>query len=459
MHRIITIIIFCGLLQCIQFCFGEDAEKTPTVALDQQDRILILAPHPDDEVIACAGIIQQAIKMHLPIRIVFLTYGDNNEWSFLVYRKHPVLIPGAVRNMGLVRHDEALKADKFLGVPQEQLIFLGYPDFGTLNIWYSHWVQAQPFKSMLTKVKAVPYKNAFRPGAAYKGEEILQDIKKVLLDFKPTKIFVSHPADHNPDHLSFYLFTKVALWDLEKNIEPQVYPYLVHFKRWPKPRGYYPAKALEPPIMLKEELPWQTYDLDAKEISDKFAALKAHWTQYHSSGKYIVSFVRANELFGDFPIVKLEAHSSMSSLSPQASEKAIEIPEQLTDEERAAFIGFEERSVGLKGNELIFSIRLSRPVAKAVEISLYAFGYRTDIPFPQMPKLHVKIGALNYDVYDKNKKISKKNMKVFHRGKNITITLPLEMLGNPQKVLTSTRIYLSEVAMDWVSWRILELPH
>jgi hypothetical protein len=76
-----------------------------------------------------------------------------------------------------------------------------------------------------------------------------------------------------------------------------------------------------------------------------------------------------------------------------------------------------------------------------------------------MPKLHVKMGALNYDVYDKNKKISKKNMKVFHRGKNITITLPLEMLGNPQKVLTSTRIYLSEVAMDWVSWRILELPH
>ena len=33
------------------------------------------------------------------------------------------------------------------------------------------------------------------PGSPYVGESILRDIKAVLRDFKPTKIFVSHPAD------------------------------------------------------------------------------------------------------------------------------------------------------------------------------------------------------------------------------------------------------------------------
>ena len=33
------------------------------------DRILVLAPHPDDESIACAGVIQQAIKRDIPVRV------------------------------------------------------------------------------------------------------------------------------------------------------------------------------------------------------------------------------------------------------------------------------------------------------------------------------------------------------------------------------------------------------
>ncbi|MGO9610231.1 MAG: PIG-L deacetylase family protein, partial [Verrucomicrobiia bacterium] len=58
----------------------------PTLTPD--DRIIIFAPHPDDESIGCGGIIQQALALKVPVRIVWLTYGDNNEWSFFLYRKH-----------------------------------------------------------------------------------------------------------------------------------------------------------------------------------------------------------------------------------------------------------------------------------------------------------------------------------------------------------------------------------
>lgn len=77
---------------------------------------------------------------------------------------------------------------------------------------------------MLTKVTAVPYPNAWRPGAPYTGEEVVRDLTAILRDFRPTKVFVSHPADHMPDHAAGYLVTRIALWQLEHEIQPQVYP-------------------------------------------------------------------------------------------------------------------------------------------------------------------------------------------------------------------------------------------
>ena len=106
----------------------------PPLTLSPDDRIMILAPHPDDEVIATGGIIQQALKQGLPIHVVFFTYGDNNEWAFAVYRRHPLLMPKAMQGMGLIRHDEAIRADGVLGLSTTNLTFLGYPDFGTLQI-------------------------------------------------------------------------------------------------------------------------------------------------------------------------------------------------------------------------------------------------------------------------------------------------------------------------------------
>ena len=82
--------------------------------------------------------------MGLPLRLVFFTYGDNNQWAFTVYRKHPVLMPKAMQGMGRIRHDEAVAAAKALGVSPDHLTLLGYPDFGTLQIWNAHWATGPP---------------------------------------------------------------------------------------------------------------------------------------------------------------------------------------------------------------------------------------------------------------------------------------------------------------------------
>ena len=436
-------------------------DERPLAALPPlrpSDRVLILAPHPDDEVLGCGGVIQQALAMGLPLRIVFFTYGDNNQWSFLIYRKYPVLAPGAVQRMGLVRHDEAVAASRALGVPPEQLTFLGYPDFGTLQMWKSHWGDRPPLQSMLTHATAVPYANALHPGAPYTGDSALADLTEILHAFQPTKVFVSHPADHMPDHAALYLFTRVALWDLAGPRRPEVYPYLIHFRRWPAPRGFRPEESLEPPAFFREEISWRSLPLTPEQVTRNHEAIRAHRSQFLSSASYLLSFIRPNELFGEAPPVVLGASAAVLQHGTASREELLAPTEQLTESERAAFVGVETRAVQLTGDHLVLSLEFSRPLGRAVIASVYVFGYRPDRPFTQMPKLHVQLGPLHSAAFDQDHRLPRGTIRVERRARRMRLIIPLSVLGDPQRILISAQTYLGDIPLDWTSWRILELP-
>ena len=448
-----ALFLLAGAVLCVA-----DDPAWPQVALSSTDRVLVLAPHPDDEVIATGGIIQQALKEKLPVHVVFYTYGDNNEWAFTVYRGHPVFMPRAMRGMGLVRHGEALKADAVLGLAPADLTFLGYPDFGTLIIWNQHWGERPPFRSMLTRVTEVPYTNAFRRGAPYKGEEILADLKTVIRDFKPTKIFVSHPGDHNPDHRSLYLFTRVALWDLEQELRPQVFPYLVHYKKWPRPQGYHPDIPLVPPKLFRDTVQWNSLSLPPDPVAIKRDAIQRHASQYAVSAAYLDSFIRPNELFGDFQIGLLRQADPGRAPDVENESEEDDVPDLLTDEERASYIGIETRLMRLEGDKVVLSMDLSRPLARGVQFSASFFGYRSDKPFGEMPKIRVNVGVASMEILDQARKLPADSCEVSREARTITVKVPLALLGNPQKLFTSARTKLGEVPMDWTSWRIVEVP-
>ena len=172
MIKKILLSCFFSFCVCAVVFAGEQGQEWPQVEFTPQDRVLIMAPHPDDEILGCAGIIQKALAAKIPVKVVFFTYGDNNEWAFLLYRKHPVIMSKAVQGMGMVRHDEAIEAAREMGLSPDDLVFLGYPDFGTINIWLWHWGDEPAFKSMLTKVTAVPYANAFRSFGNVKNKRL-----------------------------------------------------------------------------------------------------------------------------------------------------------------------------------------------------------------------------------------------------------------------------------------------
>ena len=431
-------------------------QSPPSFALNQNDRVLILAPHPDDESLTCAGVIQAALAMKVPVRVVWLTCGDNNEWSFILYRKHLVIKAAAERAMGEVRHDEAVAAMKALGLSPEHLAFLGYPDFGTLTIWDRHWGDSPPFKSMLTKVTSVPYTNAFRYGASYKGQDILRDLTTNLREFKPTKVFCSHPSDLNVDHQALYLFTRIALWDLEKEMRPALYPFPVHAAKWPKPDGLHPELPLSPPAQLASGINWAIHPLTGDQAQAKEAALRAHRSQMDYSKGFMLSFVRANELFGDFSPVTLPTEQPESAQGSGHLKRAPQLQGELTETERAKYVGIEQVRMWREAAELVVAVQFSRPLGKGVSASVYAFGYRSDRSFEQMPKLRVVFGDVKHEVYDQERKLPAGTVKLQRDAHQLTVRIPLKAMGDPQRALASVHTYLGIDPLDWAEWRVLE---
>jgi LmbE family N-acetylglucosaminyl deacetylase len=413
-----------------------------------QDRVLIFAPHPDDESLACAGVIQTALAKKAAVRVVWLTMGDNNEWSFILYRHHLVFKPSAERLMGEVRHDEAVAAMQALGLGRDHLAFLGYPDFGTLTIWDRHWGTEPAFRSMLTKVTSVPYTNAFRYGAPYKGQDILRDITANIRDFKPTKVFCSHPADLNVDHQALYLFTQVALWDLAKEIQPALYPFPVHAAKWPAPPGMHPQLPLPPPATLNTGITWTTLPLTVEEQQRKEAALRAHRSQIGYSRGFMLSFIRSNELFGGYAPVDLTAGQF---------KRQPDLHEHLTEVERAKFVGIEEVRTARDSNDVVVTVHFSKPLGKSVSASIAVFGHRDGQPFETMPKLRVVCGSVKHEVFDQSRQLPVQTVAMQRSAQQITVRIPLAALGNPQRALASVHTYLGIDPLDWAEWRVLNL--
>lgn len=446
-------------------CLGTtDAVTSNSIKLTPSDRVLVLAPHPDDEVLGCGGIIQQCVFLNIPVQVVYFTYGDNNEWSFLIYRKHAVLAPSAVKQMGQVRHDEAVAAAAAMGLGSNQLTFLGYPDFGTLHIWLNHWGDAPPAVGMMTHATSVPYANALRPGAPYRGQEIVRDLTTVFRSFKPTKIFVSHPADFNVDHRALYCFTQLTLWNLEIEMRPEMIPYLVHFPRWPEPRGDQPWLPLKPPDFFKDDIVWREFRLSQDLIAGKERALRAHRSQFKYATRYLESFMRTNELFGNFERIVLATHKFSTShssvlLSQGAAHRPDERDEEdhLTESEQNGFVGLEWRHIQLETNAVKLSITLTRPLGETVSATLQIFGYRHDVPFESMPKIRVEVGLLSHSVHDQDQSLPAKSVNVSHHKRDIEAEFPLELLGQPERLFVCARTYLGEIPLDWVSWRLVEI--
>ena len=83
--------------------------------------VLVFAPHPDDETLACGGTIAGQVRNGRDVHVVFMTDGGRPQWE----RQGPASA-GTPQDVGRVRRREAERAASALGVPGQNLIFLGF---------------------------------------------------------------------------------------------------------------------------------------------------------------------------------------------------------------------------------------------------------------------------------------------------------------------------------------------
>ncbi|HEV7241836.1 MAG TPA: PIG-L family deacetylase [Thermoanaerobaculia bacterium] len=127
-----------------------EAEAIPyEPALLRGERLLVLAPHPDDEVIACGGLVALHLRENRAVRVLVAT-------------------DGAQAGSAATREQESRRALAALTPGSSQgleVVFAGYPDRGL-------------------------------------GDEIAPRLREELLSFRPDLILVPAPIEIHPDHLA-----------------------------------------------------------------------------------------------------------------------------------------------------------------------------------------------------------------------------------------------------------------
>jgi LmbE family N-acetylglucosaminyl deacetylase len=259
----------------------------------QADRVLVIAPHPDDESLCCAGILQRAHANGAAVGVVWITAGDSFLFDAMVM-EHSLQPRGAPsRRLGAQRLLEAHAAANELGVPQAAQFVLGYPDRGVSALMGDYY--RRPYLSPYTAVSAVPYPEALGSGASYTGEHLERDLERVLEAFRPTLVLAAAPQDLHPDHSASGALVRRVL---ERRGELNELRYwIVHAPFWPWPPIYEPELALVPPASAAA-LRWQSMPLSPGERARKRAALRAHHSQFELLAPFMNSFVRANEILG-----------------------------------------------------------------------------------------------------------------------------------------------------------------
>ena len=81
-------------------------------------RVLIIAPHPDDDVIATAGLMQKTRAAGGRIRVLFVTDGENNGWPQR-FMELKIFLGSTDRwRWGVLRRREAEDSLIRLGIPR-----------------------------------------------------------------------------------------------------------------------------------------------------------------------------------------------------------------------------------------------------------------------------------------------------------------------------------------------------
>jgi LmbE family N-acetylglucosaminyl deacetylase len=173
--------------------------------------VLVFAAHEDDDGTQM-GFIRSLVENQVPLHMVYYTSGDAGGCDR--YFQHSCG-PAEALNYGAVRMQETRAAMGHLGVPPENILFLGLPDGGTGKIWYEHPKSTDPYLAVLLASDHAPYEGLFRPNLAFARDAVVEATEEIIRKLQPEVIFTVHPpAEGHIDHIVNNFFVIKALQEL-----------------------------------------------------------------------------------------------------------------------------------------------------------------------------------------------------------------------------------------------------
>jgi LmbE family N-acetylglucosaminyl deacetylase len=221
---------------------------TAALAIGPGQRWLVLAPHPDDEVLATGGLLQRLAAARVPVGVLLLTNGGNNPWPQRWLERRWSLDAEASARWGARRQAETERALAHLGLdPREVLTAIGWPDGGLTQL-----LDTDP-------------------------EGCVARLANEFERTRPTHVAVPGAGDRHPDHNAAAVMAVLAAERLAQ--APRLLSYQIHG----------PAIA-QAQILLA---------LEPEQVRRKRQALGEHQTQITLSRRRFEAFVTGSERFQD----------------------------------------------------------------------------------------------------------------------------------------------------------------
>lgn len=272
--------------------------------------ILVVAPHPDDEALMAAGVIAREHAAGKRVVVAVVTNGDLS-----------------CERDGFRREAETVAAMKRLGLREEDVFFLGYPDGHLEELGH---VPLDPLPRHDRAGRCVSGNTTYASRGAggtdvhtlltgapavYTSDSLDFDLSSLIGHLRPRDIYVSHPIDEHPDHAFVYAYVRRAL-EPRTVATPRIHRALVHIGGcWPTAPGLPPcaevrfAPGFDPPPLpppLDVYRPGELFVVpDSMRIAErdanpKFLAIAEYTSQTGPLSpdlSYLFSFARAREPF------------------------------------------------------------------------------------------------------------------------------------------------------------------
>lgn len=236
----------CGIFELV----GEEtqAEEVLTAGNSFFDknyfgtRVLVLAPHPDDEINVAGNMILTLAAAKAEIFVVYSTNGDFDVSAD-------------------VRAQEAVDALKILGVPRENIIFLGYGD--------GHKLTDKPTNSPAGHGETYAAKNfvdyakkTFGRHSPYTRENFKRDLKNLVSELRANIIFCVDLDSHD-DHKALSTAFEEIMGEIlseRDDYRPEIYKKFAYATAFTAVPDFYAAnlRATKKPKLGETD----TYDLD-----------------------------------------------------------------------------------------------------------------------------------------------------------------------------------------------------